>query len=116
MSPVILPKYLIFYFQVPPSLSTKECFERADGAGLQNSAENLPEYGAPGLAGGITGHHAWWHGGSLTRASPLIGESPRAHYRFLDSKLSRGPDCPTHGLWVAGVRPGVYSEIMEIEE
>ena len=64
----------------------------------------------------------WWNHGPprmmdiLTRASPLIGEWPRAHYRFPDGKLPRGPGCPTHGLWVAGVRPGVFSEIMEIEE
>ena len=52
----------------------------------------------------------------LTSAAPLIGERPRAHYRFLDSKLSRGPGCPSHGLWVAGARHGAFSEIMEIEE
>ena len=87
---------MCYFVQVPPSLSTKECFE-------------LPSFGS------------WDHGlprivDILTRASPLIGEWPRAHYRFPDGKLPRGPGCPTHGLWVAGVRPGVFSEIMEIEE
>ena len=71
--------YIIIIIWVPPSLSTKECIA-------------LPRPGS-------------WDLGTprmvniLTSATPtLMGERPRAHYRFLDSKLSRGPGGPSHGF------------------